>query len=146
MTARVGDSTFDPQIGRTSMAARALIGAVVAILTAAGVWIFQASGEKVDHDLLNVSYDPTRELWRDLNEQFIPRYQAETGKKVRIQQSHGGSASQANAVITGLPAEVVTLALWADTDVLRQKGLLAEGWTDCLPNRSLPYHSTIVFV
>jgi sulfate transport system substrate-binding protein len=97
-------------------------------------------------ELLNVSYDPTRELWKDLNALFLPRYESQTGKRLTIQQSHGGSSSQANAVLDGLKADVVTLALWSDTDALRKEGLLADGWEDRLPNRSLPYHSTIVFV
>jgi sulfate/thiosulfate transport system substrate-binding protein len=96
--------------------------------------------------LLNVSYDPTRELWRDLNARFVPRYEAETGTRVEIKQSHGGSGTQARAVIDGLDADVVTLALWSDTDAIRKKGLLADGWEERLPHRSLPYFSTIVFV
>ncbi len=97
-------------------------------------------------ELLNVSYDPTRELWRDLNRHFIPRYQQETGIALTIRQSHGGSGTQARAVIDGLEADVVTLALFSDTDAIRQKGLLSDGWVEKLPNHSLPYYSTIVFV
>jgi sulfate transport system substrate-binding protein len=85
-------------------------------------------------------------LWRDLNERFVAGYENETGKHVEISQSHGASASQARAVIDGLEADVATLALWSDTDALRKKGLLAEGWDRRLPHRSLPYFSTIVFV
>ena len=96
-------------------------------------------------ELLNVSYDPTRELWKSLNEAFTAKQKA-AGKNVSIKQSHGGSGSQARAVIDGLDADVVTLAMWADTDQLRKKGLIREGWEDSLPNRSLPYTSTIVFV
>jgi sulfate transport system substrate-binding protein len=96
--------------------------------------------------LLNVSYDPTRELWRDLNAAFIPAYQRETGTRLTIRQSHGGSSSQARAVIDGLDADVVTLASIIDTDAIRQRGLIGAGWLDRLPDRSLPYHSTIVFV
>jgi sulfate transport system substrate-binding protein len=96
--------------------------------------------------LLNVSYDPTRELWRDLNGLFIPRYEKDTGSRLTIKQSHGGSASQARAVIDGLDADVVTLALASDTDALRAKGLIDQGWEERLPHRSLPYFSTIVFV
>jgi sulfate transport system substrate-binding protein len=99
-----------------------------------------------DVELLNVSYDPTRELWRDLNERFIAEHQAQTGQIVQIDQSHGGSSSQARDVIEGKEADVVTLALWSDTDALRRKGLIKEGWEERLPNRSLPYLSTIVFV
>src|SRR5687768_793130 len=74
--------------------------------------------------LLNVSYDPTRELWRALNREFIQTHEAETGERLSIRQSHGGSGSQARAVIDGLQADVVTLALWSDTDALCKKGLL----------------------
>src|SRR5687767_15149899 len=97
-------------------------------------------------DLLNVSYDPTRELWRDLNEAFNKEHQAKTGKSLLIDMSHGGSSSQARSVIDGLEADVVTLALWSDTNAIRAKGLIKDDWQDRLPNRSLPYSSTIVFV
>jgi sulfate transport system substrate-binding protein len=97
-------------------------------------------------ELLNVSYDPTRELWRDVNEKFVAAYQKETGTAVTIKQSHGGSSTQARAVIDGLEADVVTLASYLDTDAISKKGLIKEGWVDAFPNRSLPYTSTIVFV
>jgi sulfate transport system substrate-binding protein len=103
-------------------------------------------GPRVDSELLNVSYDPTRELYRKLNHAFADFYQREHGKTVRVRQSHGGSGSQARAVIDGLPADVVTLAMWADVDNIRSRGLIAPNWEDRLPNRSLPYISTIVFV
>ncbi len=96
--------------------------------------------------LLNVSYDPTREVWRDINSNFIPSYEKEKGVKLTINQSHGGSSTQARAVIDGLEADVVTLASYLDTDAISKKGLIKEGWVDRLPNRSLPYFSTIVFV
>jgi sulfate/thiosulfate-binding protein len=98
-------------------------------------------------ELLNVSYDPTRELWRDINANFIPKYEKEKGVKLTIKQSHGGSSSQARAVIDGLEADVVTLASYLDNDAIEKKaGLLNAGWINKLPNRSLPYTSTIVFV
>jgi sulfate/thiosulfate transport system substrate-binding protein len=97
-------------------------------------------------ELLNVSYDPTRELWRYLNAAFISKYLKEANTKLEIKQSHGGSSTQARAVIDGLEADVVTLALWSDTDALRKKGLIAQNWEQRLPNRALPYISTIVFV
>jgi sulfate transport system substrate-binding protein len=97
-------------------------------------------------ELLNVSYDPTRELWRDLNEKFAAKYEKENGVKVNIKQSHGGSSTQARAVIDGLEADVVTLATQVDTDAISKKGLIKDGWIDALPNRSLPYISTLVFV
>ncbi len=97
-------------------------------------------------ELLNVSCDPTRELWQALNQQFAVQYLKQTGRKVTIKQSHGGSSSQARAVNDGLEADIVSLAMWPDTDLLRRGGLIAEGWENRLPERSLPYYSTIVFV
>jgi sulfate transport system substrate-binding protein len=97
-------------------------------------------------ELLNVSYDATRELWREINSNFISSYEKETGNKLSIKQSHGGSSTQARAVIDGLEADVVTIASIIDTDAIRRKGLIKDGWIDRLPHRSLPYYSTIVFV
>jgi sulfate/thiosulfate transport system substrate-binding protein len=105
-----------------------------------------AQGSRKPIELLNVSYDPTRELWRELNGAFVPRYEKEAQTKLTINQSHGGSSTQARAVIDGLEADVVTLAMWSDTDAIRQRGLISEGWSKRLPNNSLPYTSTIVFV
>lgn len=102
--------------------------------------------ESASDQLLNVSYDPTRELWRDINAVFIPHYERETGRRIGIRQSHGGSSTQARAIIDGLEADVATLALWSDTDAIRKSGLIAEGWEERLPHHSLPYFSTIVFV
>jgi sulfate/thiosulfate-binding protein len=96
--------------------------------------------------LLNASYDPTRELWKALNEQFIKSHHNKTGNAVSIEQSHGGSGSQARAVIDGLDADVVTLAMWNDTNAIAKAGLIKEGWEERLPNGALPYFSTIVFV
>src|SRR4051794_11636930 len=114
---------------------------------ALGSWLF-AVRPWATHgvELLNVSYDPTRELWQELNELFIAKYKRETGQDLTINQSHGGSGAQARAVIDGLEADVVTLALGSDTDALRRHGLLADDWQERLPNHSLPYYSTIVFV
>jgi sulfate/thiosulfate transport system substrate-binding protein len=123
-----------------------LFGAALATVGAGMWWLAQSSPANNHCKLLNVSYDPTRELWRDLNAAFQADYQQKTGNVVAIQQSHGGSGSQARAVVDGLNADVVTLALWSDTNVLRKKGLLAERWEERLPHRSLPYYSTIVFV
>jgi sulfate/thiosulfate transport system substrate-binding protein len=103
-----------------------------------------ASGRSIE--LLNVSYDPTRELWRDLNRNFAAAYEKQSGTRVTLKQSHGGSSTQARSVIDGLEADVVTLASFLDTDAISRKGLVAPGWIDRLPNRSLPYFSTIVFV
>ena len=96
--------------------------------------------------LLNVSYDPTRELWREINSTFIPQYEKEKGVKLTINQSHGGSSTQARAVIDGLEADVVTIASIIDTDAISQRGLVKKDWLNRLPNRSLPYTSTVVFV
>jgi sulfate/thiosulfate transport system substrate-binding protein len=118
-----------------------------AALAAALVFsVVLAGGRSNDVELLNVSYDPTRELWRELNELFIRQHEENTGRRIVIRQSHGGSGSQARAVIDGLEADVVTLALWSDTDALRKRGLIRADWTESLPNHSLPYVSTIVFV
>jgi len=109
-----------------------------------------SSGNVASHsgkvELLNVSYDPTRELWKEMNSKFIAEYSRTSGTTLSIKQSHGGSSSQARAVIDGLEADVVTLALWSDTDAIRKKSLISEVWEETLPNRSLPYVSTIVFV
>ena len=118
--------------------------ALLVVLTGFAGFTSPASAEELV--LLNVSYDPTRELWKDINAHFIPLYEKETGNKLTIDQSHGGSSSQARAVIDGLDADVVTLASAIDTDAISKKGLIKEGWVDELPNRSLPYTSTLVFV
>jgi sulfate transport system substrate-binding protein len=96
--------------------------------------------------LLNVSCDPTRELWSDVNDQFSKYYEQKTGRKVTVNQSHGGSSSQARAVNDGLEADIVSLAMWQDTDLLRRGGLIVEGWENRSPEKSLPYYSTIIFV
>jgi len=96
--------------------------------------------------LLNVSYDPTRELYQDYNAAFAKYWLGKTGQTVTIQQSHGGSGKQARAVKDGLPADVVTLALSYDIDALQKAGLINAGWQKRLPDNSAPYTSTIVFV
>jgi sulfate/thiosulfate-binding protein len=96
--------------------------------------------------LLNVSYDPTRELYQEINASFAAHWKAKTGQIVQIRQSHGGSSKQARAVIDGLEADVVTLALAPDIDALANAGLLGRDWQSRLPNNSTPYTSTIVFL
>jgi sulfate/thiosulfate transport system substrate-binding protein len=96
--------------------------------------------------LLNVSYDPTRELYQDFNAAFIKYWKAKSGQTVTIKQSHGGSGGQARAVIDGLGADVVTLALAYDIDAVAQSGLTAAGWQKRLPQNSSPYTSTVVFL
>ena len=96
--------------------------------------------------LLNVSYDPTRELYQDYNGAFARYWKAKTGQDVSVKQSHGGSGKQARAVVDGLDADVVTLALAYDVDSIRKAGQIAPGWQTKLPNNSSPYTSTIVLV
>jgi sulfate transport system substrate-binding protein len=96
--------------------------------------------------LLNVSYDPTRELYRDINPAFGAVWQGRTGNTVTVAMSHGGSGAQARAVMEGLQADVVTLALAADIDALAKRGLLAADWQRRLPDNAAPYTSTIVFL
>src|SRR6266481_1854145 len=89
-------------------------------------WIglgYESAADEGAPTLLNASYDPTRELWRELNDAFKPAYVAETGRRIAIRQSHRGSGAQARAVIDGLPADVVKLALWSDTDAISKYGL-----------------------
>ena len=96
--------------------------------------------------LLNVSYDPTRELYTAVNAAFAKQWEAKTGQKVTIEQSHGGSGKQARAVIDGLEADVVTLALAYDIDAIAKSGLINADWQNDLPNRASPYTSTVVFL
>ncbi|AJS61018.1 sulfate ABC transporter substrate-binding protein [Paenibacillus sp. IHBB 10380] len=99
-----------------------------------------------DVELLNVSYDPTRELYEQYNKAFTAYWQKEKGQKVTIKQSHGGSGKQSRSVIDGLEADVVTLALGYDIDALQDKGLISEGWESKFELNSSPYTSTIVFL
>ena len=111
--------------------------------------IFAGSAVAKDYELLNVSYDPTRELYQDYNAEFTNFWKAShPGDNVKIQQSHGGSGKQARGVIDGLRADVVTLALAGDIDEIAKlnKGSLPENWQTRLPDASTPYPSTIVFL
>jgi sulfate/thiosulfate-binding protein len=120
---------------------RLLTGVVVGILLSATV-----TTAKADVLLLNVSYDPTRELYQDYNAAFAKYWKAKTNETVTINQSHGGSGKQAMAVIEGLSADVVTLALAYDVDALSVKNLIPPSWQKRLPQNSSPYTSTIVFL
>lgn len=127
------------------------IGWGVAVVVLAVVAVFTAGcdrgkdGQAVT--LLNVSYDPTRELYQDFNKAFARHWQATTGQAVTIRQSHGGSGSQARAVIDGLEADVVTLALAHDIDAIAEHaGLLPDDWQTRLPNNSAPYTSTLALL
>lgn len=108
--------------------------------------VFSVSAHAADITLLNVSYDPTREFYADLNKVFAAKYKAEKGDDVRIRASHGGSGRQARSVIDGLEADVVTLALAYDIDAIAEKGLLSKDWQKKLPDNASPYTSTIVFL
>ncbi len=115
------------------------------ILSTLAVSVAVASAAKIQ--LLNVSYDPTRELYADLNKAFAELYKSKTGDDVEIRQSHGGSGKQARAVIDGLDADIVTLALAYDIDAISEKAkLLPADWQKVLPHNSTPYTSTIVFL
>ncbi len=105
-----------------------------------------SSASAADITLLNVSYDPTRELYQDIDAAFARNWKAKTGDTVTVKQSHGGSGKQARAVIDGLSADVVTLALAYDIDAISEKGLIAPGWQKRLAYHSAPYTSTIVFL
>ncbi|MDO8462422.1 MAG: sulfate ABC transporter substrate-binding protein [Deltaproteobacteria bacterium] len=105
------------------------------------------SAQAADFQLLNVSYDPTRELYQEVNAAFAQYWKGKTGDNVTVQQSHGGSGKQARAVIDGLEADVVTLALAYDIDAISEKaGFLPKDWQGRLPNQSAPYTSTVVFL
>ena len=106
-----------------------------------------SSNASADRVLLNVSYDPTRELYQEFNASFIKQWQAKTGEKVAVRQSHGGSGKQARSVIDGLEADVVTLALGNDINAIAEKAkLLPEDWQKRLARNSTPYTSTIIFL
>lgn len=101
---------------------------------------------KAPVELLNVSYDPTRELYEEFNKAFAAHWKAETGQDVTIKQSHGGSGKQSRSVIDGLEADVVTLALAYDIDAIADYGLLGQDWQQAFEHNSSPYTSTIVFL
>jgi sulfate/thiosulfate transport system substrate-binding protein len=122
-----------------------------ALLKSAAAALILAAGAAAAHaqtvNLSNVSYDPTRELYREFNEAFAEHWREETGQRVNVRMSHGGSGRQARTVIDGLRADVVTLALAADIDVIAERaGLLPADWQSRLPHNSSPYTSTIVFL
>jgi sulfate/thiosulfate-binding protein len=118
----------------------------LAAVAAAGITAIAASAALADATLLNASYDPTRELYKAVNEAFAKEWKAKTGENVKIEQSHGGSGKQARAVIDGLQADVVTLALQGDIDQIAKAGRIKPDWQQRLGNNSSPYTSTIVFL
>ncbi|MBB4230102.1 sulfate ABC transporter substrate-binding protein [Rhizobium mongolense] len=128
-----------PSIRITRFLAAAVFASSVAIGATAPVF--------ADQTLLNVSYDPTRELYKDFNAAFAAKWEKDTGETVTIQTSHGGSGAQARSVIDGLEADVVTLALEGDIDAIASKtGKIPADWKSRFPNNSAPYTSTIVFL
>ena len=119
----------------------------LAVALTAALMLGTAAGAQAQTTLLNVSYDPTRELYQEFNAAFAKHWKAQTGETVSIKQSHGGSGKQARSVIDGLQADVVTLALAYDVDALNKNGkLIRADWQSRLPNNSAPYTSTIVFL
>jgi sulfate/thiosulfate-binding protein len=120
---------------------------LLAILLAGAVQFGGLGFAFADTTLLNVSYDPTREFYKEFNDAFAAKWKADTGETVTIEQSHGGSGKQARAVIDGLPADVVTLALQGDVDaIVKNSGKIKPDWRSRLPNNSAPYTSTIIFL
>jgi sulfate transport system substrate-binding protein len=113
---------------------------------AAASLVFIGTAGAADVSLLNVSYDPTRELYTHLSRAFTAKSKADTGRTIEVKTSNGGSGSQARAVIDGLEADVVTLALAYDIDAIADRGLIAADWQKRLPQNSTPYTSTIVFL
>ena len=116
------------------------------IAAAISAFAILQTAQAADITLLNVSYDPTRELYQDVNTAFAKEWKGKTGDNVKIKQSHGGSGKQARAVLDGLEADVVTLALAYDIDALAEHKLLAADWQKRLAHNSAPYTSTIVFL
>jgi sulfate transport system substrate-binding protein len=128
---------------KTKQILRYILSLTLLVSVPATLW----AGAKKTITLLNVSYDPTRELYQEFNQAFARHWKAKTGQDVTVQQSHGGSGKQARSVIDGLQADVATLALAYDVDALHEKaGLIPKDWQKRLPDNSAPYTSTIVFL
>jgi sulfate/thiosulfate transport system substrate-binding protein len=124
-----------------------IVGIVAVVLAAALITVKNLHGHAPPNQILNVSYDPTRELYATLDRDFVDQFRRQTGVTVEIKQSHGGSGRQVSDVIDGKQkASVVSLALVSDVEALRKRGLIAPDWQTRLPNNSVPYTSTIVFV
>ena len=118
----------------------------VALFWVGTVSFFGCSSENENNSLVNVSYDPTREFYSNYNHIFMKHWKEATGKDVKITQFHGGSGKQALEVVNGLEADVVTLALEYDVNIVRNAGLIEDGWVKEFPHNSAPYTSTIVFL
>jgi len=133
--------TATHEIAMPTLTRRSIVALVLATVASTSL---AADGGPVT--LLNVSYDPTRELYREVNDAFAKQYRAEHGREVTIKQSHAASGSQARAVIDGLDADVVTLAVWPDVEAVARSGLVRPDWQNRYDNQSVPYHSVVVFV
>src|SRR5271156_212471 len=124
-----------------------IVGIVAIVIAASLIAIHNLHHDNSPNQILNVSYDPTRELYAALDKTFVGQFRRQTGVTVEVKQSHGGSGRQASEIINGHEkADVVSLALPSDVDALRKRGLIAPNWQKRLPNHSVPYTSTIVFV
>jgi sulfate/thiosulfate transport system substrate-binding protein len=124
-----------------------ILGVVAIVVAATLITVHNLHHDNSPNQILNVSYDPTRELYGALDKTFVDQYRRQTGVTLEVKQSHGGSGRQAAEVINGHEkANVVSLALPSDVDALRKRGLIARDWQKRLPNHSVPYTSTIVFV
>jgi len=124
-----------------------VLGIVAIVIAATLIAVHNLHHDNSPNQILNVSYDPTRELYAAIDKTFVDQYRRQTGVTVEVKQSHGGSGRQATEVINGHEkADVVSLALPSDVDALRKRGLIAPDWQKRLPNHSVPYTSTIVFV
>jgi sulfate transport system substrate-binding protein len=119
-----------------------LILTILAVVSALTVTSLRAA----EQSLLNVSYDVTREFYRDFNQAFAKEWKSKTGKEVTVNQSHGGSSKQARSVLDGLEADVVTMNQATDVTILAGSGLVAADWANQFPHRASPYTSTIVFL
>ncbi len=132
--------------GKTSIKAGVLVSTLFLFSGCASTTFTSKSDSGKSIELLNISYDPTRELYQDFNKDFATYWKGKSGQTVTVKQSHGGSGSQARSVIDGLEADVVTLALAYDIDAISKKKLLPADWQKRLSNNSTPYTSTIVFL
>ncbi|MBV8862275.1 MAG: sulfate ABC transporter substrate-binding protein [Mycobacterium sp.] len=147
MEARVTQPSAPGRKPRFTISWLNVFGIIAIVVAATLITIKHLHGDTSPNQLLNVSYDPTRELFASLDKSFVEQYRQHTGVTLDIQQSHGGSGRQAKDVIEGKQkASVVSLALVSDVDALRKRGLIAPDWQKRLPNNSIPYTSTIVFV
>src|SRR5215208_8324624 len=128
------------------MKAKTLLTLVASLALSAGIARPTEAADQKQTKLLNVSYDPTRELYEEINRLFAENYKQQTGKDVAVEQSHGGSSKQARSVIDGLKADVVTLGLGWDVTAIERAGLIKEGWQSRLPDNAAPYTSTVAFL